>query len=885
MARPLSFLDGRPQPTKPQKKAHYRPFSTLYTESPYIEEPHKVKRASSLGGLHMNLHFKDKAKAAASKKEQPRLLLALVSPHPTPPPPPSSFRSPMEPPRPSTAPGGHRAMKKRSMVSLFSAADSESSAASTSTAKPATVEKSSFIRKSIWAKRHNPRMKLHPYQNSVPYMQAYDPILLESDRHTDLLLQRLSNGSPSFHNYGRKPPGSVLDLGCGPGHWIHFAANIWKSSFFTGFDLVNIILPGLDSMENVKFVQGDFLNYKLPFPSKTFDYIRMANLVLCIPFDKWETLMTEVHRVLAPGGRLEFIDDQIFFPYGNPPPKDLPALPSPFTRAFFDDDDASFDDSDEGTLQGEDGDTESTLFSEDTCSGESRPSSFDSARGRLAESATVRQSMNDYRSQAPPRPPRAMPPPPPSASSSSSSLSHPQSHPPPQTPPAYAFPTHNTRVNEWNHQAFASRDLEAVFEAMLLSPAYNIKPRPSEFVLDVLEKVFGSKKAGKSRSWHIKLAPVGMVDDSVDEERDENSVSSADLRAESPVKGEKKQKQWMVVDWEKQKVKSKGKKEKEVERGLKEDLLLSHSRTNSNSRSNDEHNVLKTQKHGIVSTPLPATLNRKAAERLGLEYDKEKEKATQRAQPPRPKTAPQMGRSVSTPLSNSTPTRTMTPTPITKTSHSQPSHPIQTPVLSAKAAGRLGISYSALAAATDASLRPSPHRPQQNQPRHRHHPQHPGLLIASSSKSTFLPMTPHELEMHACKYVHTLLGCRPALAEYVGQFVDDGERWVGEEEFEEAVWAYEGFRRKRFNWPLEEWEDWDDDSTAVVGGDANATSHGAESASTAVESPMPVLKSKSSKPSASLSRISTASSFAGKSSTEGLVHVRTIRVFEATKSR
>ena len=108
-------------------------------------------------------------------------------------------------------------------------------------------------------------------------------------------------------------------------------------------------------------------------------------------------------------------------------------------------------------------------------------------------------------------------------------------------------------------------------------------------------------------------------------------------------------------------------------------------------------------------------------------------------------------------------------------------------ILSAKAAGRLGISYSDLAAATIASTHqqpgacPSPLSPLQS----------PGLLVWPS---TFIPLTPVEVEMHANKYVHTLLGCKPALAEFIAQFRDEyGTRFVDDDEFHEVMWKYEWY--------------------------------------------------------------------------------------------
>jgi hypothetical protein len=43
----------------------------------------------------------------------------------------------------------------------------------------------------------------------------------------------------------------------------------------------------------------------------------MSCLALCITSDSWGFILREVCRVLAVGGRLEFIDDQIFLPFGK----------------------------------------------------------------------------------------------------------------------------------------------------------------------------------------------------------------------------------------------------------------------------------------------------------------------------------------------------------------------------------------------------------------------------------------------------------------------------------------------------------------------------------------------------------------------------------------
>ena len=106
------------------------------------------------------------------------------------------------------------------------------------------------------------------------------------------------------------------------------------------------------------------------------------------------------------------------------------------------------------------------------------------------------------------------------------------------------------------------------------------------------------------------------------------------------------------------------------------------------------------------------------------------------------------------------------------------------PVLSAKAAGRLGISYTALAAAAASSARHSPIHAKPRQPT-----QSPGLLVWPS---TYIPVDPVELEFHGNKHMHTLLGCKTSLSEHVAKCVDEsGKRLIDEGEFDYALSEYD----------------------------------------------------------------------------------------------
>ena len=74
-----------------------------------------------------------------------------------------------------------------------------------------------------------------------------------------------SSDGPSFHHYGNNPPSSVLDLGCGQGHWILDAATTWKGygTRITGFDMVDImkslrpVAVRNGVVGNIDFVKGN----------------------------------------------------------------------------------------------------------------------------------------------------------------------------------------------------------------------------------------------------------------------------------------------------------------------------------------------------------------------------------------------------------------------------------------------------------------------------------------------------------------------------------------------------------------------------------------------------------------------------------------------------
>ncbi|KAI0095227.1 hypothetical protein BDY19DRAFT_75224 [Irpex rosettiformis] len=173
----------------------------------------------------------------------------------------------------------------------------------------------------------------HTYpKEEVPYMQSYSHVSLHNDYYTYNLLHHLTPaGSPSFHDFGDYPPRDVLDLGGGEGYWAVEAATAWKAAgtVVTAYDIVDLSRPlkkmlDPETTKHVFWVQDNFLKRSLSLPPKSFDFIRIAGLTLAIPRDHWSHLLKEVKRLLRPGGIVEIIDDELFFPSIQPGPTPTP---------------------------------------------------------------------------------------------------------------------------------------------------------------------------------------------------------------------------------------------------------------------------------------------------------------------------------------------------------------------------------------------------------------------------------------------------------------------------------------------------------------------------------------------------------------------------------
>jgi SAM-dependent methyltransferase len=92
----------------------------------------------------------------------------------------------------------------------------------------------------------------------------------------------------------------VLDAGCGPG--AHAAALLERGATVTGVDSSSaMVAMASRRLPDAHFLQAD-LSMPLPFGTASFEVV-LASLVMHYLRD-WGPTLHELHRVLAPGGRL-----------------------------------------------------------------------------------------------------------------------------------------------------------------------------------------------------------------------------------------------------------------------------------------------------------------------------------------------------------------------------------------------------------------------------------------------------------------------------------------------------------------------------------------------------------------------------------------------------
>ncbi|GJE86204.1 S-adenosyl-L-methionine-dependent methyltransferase [Phanerochaete sordida] len=199
-----------------------------------------------------------------------------------------------------------------------------------------------------------------------PPRRPHSDVALQNEYYTHELLCHLRpENSPTFHNFndlGIVFPNAtfeMLDVGCGRGLWAAETAVAYRNVHVTGLDMVSPDTSAYDWLSpeqaaRLTLKQANYVYNGLPFKDASFHFVRMACLSAVVPFDRWSALLQEVDRVLKPGGRLEVIDDEIFFPEPQaPPPNVAPlrttAVRKSSTESLFRDDESEFDGSEADT--------------------------------------------------------------------------------------------------------------------------------------------------------------------------------------------------------------------------------------------------------------------------------------------------------------------------------------------------------------------------------------------------------------------------------------------------------------------------------------------------------------------------------------------------------
>ncbi|KAG6868966.1 hypothetical protein C0993_006488 [Termitomyces sp. T159_Od127] len=72
-------------------------------------------------------------------------------------------------------------------------------------------------------------------------------------------------------------------------------------------------IGSLDLASRITWVHANFLE-SLPFPDGEFDFVHIKRIALGVPENKWDGLFQEIIRVMKPGGTLEMLEEDIFFP-------------------------------------------------------------------------------------------------------------------------------------------------------------------------------------------------------------------------------------------------------------------------------------------------------------------------------------------------------------------------------------------------------------------------------------------------------------------------------------------------------------------------------------------------------------------------------------------
>lgn len=144
------------------------------------------------------------------------------------------------------------------------------------------------------------------------------------------VLKQVFNGN---HHVRLHQPRRILESACGTGkfpwHLLLFTGilpivtlGLWTLEMAQSYPKCQVV--GLDMVPpthrrlgrqqqpppNVSYTHGDILR-PLPYPDKYFDFVYQRDVANVVAMDQWLDVITELHRVLRPGGQIQLVE------YGN----------------------------------------------------------------------------------------------------------------------------------------------------------------------------------------------------------------------------------------------------------------------------------------------------------------------------------------------------------------------------------------------------------------------------------------------------------------------------------------------------------------------------------------------------------------------------------------
>ncbi|KAF9026858.1 S-adenosyl-L-methionine-dependent methyltransferase [Hymenopellis radicata] len=98
----------------------------------------------------------------------------------------------------------------------------------------------------------------------------------------------------------------ILDSATGTGAWISEVYNEVPNADFIGIDIQDRLFPTV-TLKNVSFSVQSVLDLPLEW-SNQFDLINQRLLMTAFAEEQWKTALREIHRVLVPGGYVQFVE-------------------------------------------------------------------------------------------------------------------------------------------------------------------------------------------------------------------------------------------------------------------------------------------------------------------------------------------------------------------------------------------------------------------------------------------------------------------------------------------------------------------------------------------------------------------------------------------------